>query len=394
MNKYREMIHENMDELIAFRRELHRFPESSLKEFETTDRICRELDKLGIAYKRMQPTGVQGEIKGTKGESDHIVLLRSDMDALEVLECTGLEFASENVGRMHACGHDTHMTNLLGAVKFLNAHPEEFAGTVRFIFQPAEEVAAGAKLMIEQGVMEGVDRAVGMHISPIFPYGTVSAMEGECWASCDRFKITVHGKSSHGANPHEGHDALVAASAIVMGLQPLISRETNPNSAAVLTVGSIVSGTRFNVVAGDAVMEGTSRCFSRELHAALPDMMRRVIENIAVAYGCTAELEFTVLTDVLYCDPETTRLGMASVAKVVGAENALTAGPQMVAEDFCYYTNHAKSVFFNLGARVADDSKVFPLHSDHVVFDERAIEIGISVFVQTAIDLLDALNAE
>ena len=392
MNKYREMIHSEMDELLAFRRELHSFPEPSLKEFATTDRICRELDKAGIAYRRMQPTGVCGEIKGTKGESGHVVLLRSDMDALEMVEETGLDFASQNVGVMHACGHDTHMTNLLGAVKFLHTHTDEFAGTVRFVFQPAEEVGIGAKLMIEQGVVEGVDRAVGMHITPILPLGQVSAMPGECWAACDRFKITVHGKASHGANPHMGHDALVAASAIVLALQPIISRETDPNAAAVLTIGSIVSGSRFNIVSGDAVMEGTCRTFSREVHAALPEQMKRVVENVALGYGCTAELDFEVLTDVLYCDPETTRLGMQSVAKVVGEENAVTCGPQMIAEDFCFYTLHAKSVFFNLGARVEDDEKVFPLHSNHVLFDERALEIGISVFVQTAVDLLDELN--
>ncbi len=392
MNKYREIIHRDMDALIAFRRELHSFPEPSLKEFETTGRICRELDKLGVSYRRMEPTGICGEIRGTKGESDHMVLLRCDMDALEVLEATGLDFASRNVGCMHACGHDTHMTNLLGAVKFLSEHTDEFAGTVRFVFQPAEEVGAGAKLMIEQGVMHGVDRAVGMHITPILPCGQVSAMPGECWAACDRFKITVHGKSAHGAMPQNGHDALVAASAIVLALQPIVSRETDPNAAAVLTVGSIVSGSRFNIVAGDAVLEGTCRTFSREVHAELPARMRRVVENVALGYGCTAELEFDVLTDVLYCDPETTKLGMQSVAKVVGEENAVTCGPQMIAEDFCFYTLHAKSVFFNLGARVADDSKVFPLHSDHVLFDENAMEIGISVLVQTAVDLLDHLN--
>ena len=239
MNRYREQIHECMDELVAFRRELHRHPEPSLKEFETTDRICRELDRVGIAYRRMEPTGVVGELKGAKAASDHMVLLRSDMDALEILEQTGLDFPSENSGVMHACGHDTHMTNLLGAVKFLHAHPEEFAGTVRFVFQPAEEIGAGARLMIQQGVMEGVDRAVGMHITPILPLGQVSAMPGECWAACDRIKITVHGKAAHGAMPQNGHDALVAASAIVMALQPLVSRDTDPNTALVLTVGFI-----------------------------------------------------------------------------------------------------------------------------------------------------------
>ena len=393
-NRYRETIHSNIDELIAFRRELHRHPEIAWKEFETTDRICRELDKAGIAYKRMDPTGVSGEIRGTKAQSDHIILLRSDMDALEISEQTGLEFQSENPGFMHACGHDIHMTALLGALVFLHDHPEEFAGTVRFIFQPAEEIAAGAQKMIEQGIMEGVERAAGMHVSPSLPCGQVSAMPGACWASCDRFTITVHGKSSHGAMPQDGHDALVAASAIVMALQTLVSRETDPRSAFVLTVGSFNSGSAYNIVAGEARLQGTCRTFSREMHAALPDKISRVAENVAGAYGCSAEVEYEVFAEVLVCDQDATDTGLAAAAKVVGGENAIVCGQTMIAEDFCYYAELAKSVFFNLGTRVKDDSLVCPLHSDHVLFDEDAIEIGAAVFVQTAVDLLDALGAE
>lgn len=389
---YREKIHAWTEELIAFRRELHRRPELGLREYETTDRICLELDKDGIAYKRMEPTGVVGELKGTKTANEHIVLLRSDMDALEILERTGLDYQSENAGIMHACGHDMHMAILLGAVKFLHAHPEEFAGTARFVFQPAEEISAGAKLMIEQGVMEGVDRAVGMHISPTLPLGQVSAMPGACWASSDRFTITVHGRTSHGAMPQSGHDALVAASAIVMALQPLVSRETDPNTALVLTVGSIVSGSAYNIIAGDAVMQGTCRTFSRELHAVLPERIRRVAENIAAAYGCSAELAYETFADVLYCDPDTTSVGLRSAAKVLGEENAVLCGPQMIAEDFCFYAEKAGSVFFNIGARVEDDSRVCSLHSDCVLFDERAIEIGAAVLAQTAGDLLDTLK--
>ena len=389
----RETIHSWMDELTAFRRELHRHPEPSLKEFETTDRICRELDRAGIPYRRMEPTGVVGELKGNGSGTGHVVLLRADMDALEIPEQSGLDFQSENPGVMHACGHDMHMTILLGAVKFLHAHPEEFSGIVRFVFQPAEEICAGAKLMIRQGVMEGVDRAVGMHVSPTLPLGQVSAMPGACWASNDRFRITVHGKAAHGAMPQDGHDALVAASAIVMALQPLVSRETDPNTSLVLTIGSILSGTAYNIMAGDAIMQGTCRTFSRELHAALPDRIRRVAENVAAAYGCTAELEYEVLCEVLYCDPDTTAIGLGSAAAIVGKENAVLCGPQMIGEDFCYYTEYAGSVFFNLGARVRDDSKVCSLHSDRVLFDEEAIEIGAAVLVRTAVGLLDALAA-
>ena len=390
-NRYRNEIRNCTDDLIAFRRELHRYPERGLKEFETTDRICRELDKAGITYRRMDPTGIIGELKGTKCQSDHIVLLRSDMDALDIFEQTGLEFESENQGFMHACGHDIHMTALLGAVEYLHGHPEEFAGTVRFIFQPAEEICEGAKLMIEHGVMDGVDRTVGMHVSPTLPCGQVTAMPGACWASCDRFTITVHGKSSHGAVPQDGHDALVAASAVVMALQTLASRETDPQSAFVLTIGSLISGSAYNIVAGKAEMQGTCRTFSRELHAELPDRIRRVAENVAAAYGCSAELKYEVFAEPLCCDPDTTAVGLESAAKVVGSDNAFVCGPTMIAEDFCFYAERAGSVFFNLGTRVEDDSKVCPLHSDHVIFNENAIEIGSAVFVQTAVDLLDSL---
>ena len=389
---YRETIHAQLDELVALRRELHRHPEPSLKEFETTDRICRELDSAGIAYRRMDPTGVVGELKGSRSSGTHMVLLRSDMDALEIFEQTGLDFQSETPGVMHACGHDIHMTCLLGAVKFLHAHPEEFGGVVRFLFQPAEENCAGAKRMIAQGVLDGVERAVGMHVSPTLPRGQISAMPGACWASVDRFRITVHGAAAHGAMPQNGHDALVAASAIVMALQPLVSRETDPNMAFVLTVGSIVSGSAYNIVAGDAVMEGTCRSFSRELHASLPDRIRRVAENVAIAYGCTAELAFDTFCETLYCDPDTTALGLKSASKVVGDENAVHCGPQMVGEDFAFYADQVKSVFFNLGARVKDDSRVCSLHSDRVLFDENCIEIGAAVLAQTAVDLLDALT--
>ncbi len=378
-----------MEDLITFRRELHRHPEPGLQEYITTDLICCELDKAGIAYKRMEPTGVSGELKGIKSASDHVVLLRSDMDALEIYEKTGLEFQSENPGVMHACGHDMHMAALFGAVRFLHEHPETFSGIVRFVFQPAEEFGAGAKLMIAQGVMEGVDRVVGMHISPILPLGQVSAMPGPCWAACDRFKIIVHGMATHGAMPHNGHDALVAASAIVLALQSLVSRETNPQTSLVLTIGSIVSGSAYNIVPGNAEMMGTCRTFSRELHDSLPDRIRRVAEGVAAAYGCSAALEYEVITDPLYCDADTTARGLESAAIVVGAENALPGEPTMIAEDFCFYAERARSVFFNLGARVEDDTKVCPLHSDHVIFDENAIEIGAAVFVQTAVDLLE-----
>ncbi|MBR1757729.1 MAG: amidohydrolase [Lachnospiraceae bacterium] len=390
MNPIREEIHKNVETLIAFRREMHRHPELSLREVETTNRIASALDALGISYRRMNPTGLSGEIHGTKAGGSKTILIREDIDALPTTEHTGLSFASECPGRMHACGHDTHMAMLLGAVTYLQAHRDTFAGTIRFLFQPAEECSQGALMMIEQGVMDGVDHAVGMHISPIFEAGTVSALPGECWAACDRFQIHVKGKSCHGALPHTGRDAVVCASAIVMNLQQIVSREADPNTAAVVTVGCLQAGTTYNIVSGEAELEGTCRTFSEELHAQMPDKIRRIAEGTAAVYGCEATVEFETLSEVLFCDPAVTKIGLAAAAKVVGEDKAVLAPRQMIAEDFCFYSKLVPSVFFNIGARWADDDKVRPLHSDQVLFDENAIEIGASVFVQTALDLLGA----
>ena len=388
MDPVREEIHGYMDELVPLRRELHRHPELSTQESETTDRLAAALGKLGISCRRMAPSGLSGEIRGTADGPWKTVLLREDMDALPVEEKTGLPFASVYPGRMHACGHDLHMTMLFGALRYLNAHRDTFSGTIRFLFQPAEEISQGAVRMLEQGVMEGVDHAVGMHVSPLLPLGKVSAREGASWAACDRFVIRVHGKNCHGAMPQTGKDALLAASALVMNLQQIVSREADPLTPAVVTVGALHAGTAYNVVAGEAVLEGTCRTFSVSFHDTLKNRMERIASHTAEAYGCTAEVEFENLSEVLYCDPEVTRLGLRSAACVVGEENTVTAEPQMIAEDFSFYTKLAPSVFFNIGARVEDDEKVRPLHSNEVIFQEGAIEIGASVFVRTALDLL------
>ena len=389
MNPVREEIHGYMTDLVPFRRELHRHPELSTCEFETTKRIARELERLGASFCYLEPTGIMGEIHGMVEEKGKTILVREDIDALPVEEKTGLLFASEEVGKMHACGHDMHMTMLLGAVRYLLTHRDAFSGTVRFLFQPAEEISQGAQMMIQQGAMEGVDHAVGMHISPLLPFGKVSALPGEAWAACDRFFIHIKGKRCHGAMPHTGHDALLCAAAIVMNLQQIVAREAEPGQAAVVTVGSMHAGTAYNIVAGEAELEGTCRTYADGLHKALPKKIRRIAVHTAEAFGCTAEVEFEVYSNPLYNDPQITEKGLRSAGKVLGAENALIAEPQMIAEDFSFYSSLAPSVFFNIGARVEDDEKVRPLHSDEILFDERAIETGASVFVQTVLDLLN-----
>ena len=390
MNPIREEIQGYMTELVPFRREIHRHPELSLKEFGTTERISRELDKLGVKFRRMEPTGICGEISGALDGKAKTILVREDIDALPVEEKTGLPFASEEPGKMHACGHDIHMTILLGAIRYLHAHRDVFSGTIRFLFQPAEECSQGAAMMIRQGVMEGVDHAVGMHISPFLPYGKVSALHGECWAACDRFRIRIQGKRCHGAMPHTGRDALLCAAAVVMNLQQIVSRETEPGQAAVVTVGSMHAGSAYNIVAGEAELEGTCRTYAETLHKMLPEKIRRISENTAEAFGCTAQVDFQVYSESLYNDPGVTKQGLSSAEKVLGEGNAVQAEQQMIAEDFSFYSRLVPSVFFNIGARVEEDEKVRPLHSDEILFDERAIETGASVLVQTVLDLLGA----
>ena len=388
MDPVREEIHGYLPELVEFRRELHRHPELSMQEFETTKRLAHKLSDMGACFRYLEPAGLTGEIRGAKEGKGKTILIRADIDALPVEEKTGLPFASEELGKMHACGHDMHMTMLLGAIRYLQAHRDAFSGTVRFLYQPAEEISQGAEMVIRQGVMEGVDHAVGMHISPYLACGKISALPGECWAACDRFIIRVRGKRSHGAMPHTGHDALLCAAAVVMNLQQIVSRETEPGQAAVVTVGSLHAGSAYNIVAGEAVLEGTCRTYSGALHAALPGKIRRIAEHTAESFGCAAEVEFHVYSEPLYNDPEITKKGLQSAARVVGEENAVIGEPQMIAEDFSYYAALVPSVFFNTGARVKEDDKVRPLHSDEILFDEGAIETGASVFARTVLDLL------
>jgi amidohydrolase len=386
----KELAHSVRDYVIEYRHELHMHPELSMQEFETTDRICRELDKMGVSYRRMNPTGVLAEIKGGKGEGK-TVLLRGDIDALPVQEETGLEFSSIYPGKMHACGHDTHNAMLMGAIKCFNEIKDEFAGTVKFIFQPSEETGEGAQAMIKDGCLEGVDYMFGTHISSDLDVGKVSACPGPMHASAFWFKIKITGVSSHGADPYNGRDAAVAGSAVVMALQDMVAREYSPMDPMVVTVGDIHAPGRFNIIPGEYRMEGTIRTFSREINATLEDTLNRIAKGVASAYRCTADVELIEVAEVNINDEEAYRIGRAAAAKVVGEENVVLAKPTMGGEDFAYYTPHVKANFFSLGAKLLDkDGKVWSHHNGHVLFDESSFEYGVALYVQVALDALEA----
>ena len=247
---------------VEMRRYFHQYPEVSGKEYETSKKIKEELDKIGVPWVDCGlETGVLATIKGSK--PGKTILLRADIDALSVQETTGAEYASKNEGVMHACGHDCHISMLLTAAHILNDMKDDLCGTVKLAFQPAEEAAIGAKAMIADGALKGVDAAFGIHIWSDVPAGHVSCSEGPRMASADLFKIDIKGKGCHGAAPHQGVDAAVVTASVINNLQAMASRQTAPVDPIVVTVGLVEAGTRWNVVAENAHMEGTTRCFSQ-----------------------------------------------------------------------------------------------------------------------------------
>ena len=368
---------------VALRRDFHRHPEPSFEEFRTTARIADELDGMGLAYRRFEPTGLVAEIKG--GKPGRCIFLRADIDALSVREESGVEFASENEGFMHACGHDNHAAMLLGAAKVLNSVKDELAGSVKLVFQPAEELAMGAKHIIAQGAIEGADAGFGMHIFSQAPVGQIAISPGAVYPAADYYKLTVEGVTSHGAEPNKGVDATVAAAAIVMNLQTISSREFSPLEPVVVTVGTLHSGQRFNVISNHAELEGTVRLFDEELHQQIPGMMSRIAEHTAEAFRCTAELDYQFKSDILENDPALTAIVQNAAAHIAGADMVAPAARTMGGEDFSAYTHIVPCAFCGLGG-----GGEAPQHSEKFVIDEAALEIGVGMYVQVAVDYLEA----
>lgn len=373
--------HEVQDYVVAFRRDLHMNPEPSLQEFRTTDKIAEALDEMGVTYRRLDPTGLIAEVKG-KGPGK-TVALRADIDALSIAEKHESEFKSQNDGFMHACGHDSHAAMLVGAVKVINDIKDDFNGTVRFIFQPAEEVAKGATKVIEQGGLDGVDAIFGVHITTMEPAGRISSTPGPGFASADQFSVVLKGKACHGAQPHTGTDATVCAAALIMNLQTIVSREINPSQPLVVTIGSIASGSRFNIISGEAVLTGTVRSFDRDVHAAIPEIFERIVKGTAATFRCEAEVEYNVMTEVLVND-EPSRQLCITAAKKIQTEDLIGEQPRtMGGEDFAEYLVEKPGAFFRIGG-----GGDFPLHSDHMFLDESSFETGVAFHVQVALDYL------
>ncbi len=371
---------------VDLRREFHMNPEASMQEFRTSSRIKEELEKMGIEYEAVAGTGVVGTIVG--GSAGKTVALRADMDALEVQEKNDKEYKSKVDGMMHACGHDAHTASLLTAARILNDMKDELWGKVKLFFQPGEETALGAKRMIDEGVMEDIDGIFGIHVWNDAEVGKVSVEAGPRMASAGIFKIDIHGKGGHGSMPHQGVDAVVVGSAMVMNLQTLVSREINPLDPAVVSVGMFNAGTKFNVMSGDAHLEGTTRCFSMEVNDAFEEMLRRVVQNTANSYRARAELDYKQLVIPTINDPRMSSIAEGAVKKISGEDALITYEKTTGGEDFSYFTKHAPGAIAFVGCKNESNLEYFPHHHPKFDIDEDALETASALYAQFAVDFL------
>ncbi|CAM5223237.1 Amidohydrolase OS=Ureibacillus acetophenoni OX=614649 GN=SAMN05877842_1203 PE=4 SV=1 [Ureibacillus acetophenoni] len=381
--KIKEGIQEYSDELIAIRRKLHSEPELSWEEYETTEFVSSYLTNLGIEHRKTKPTGVIAEIKG--GKPGQTVALRADMDALPVEELNiDLPYASKEKGKMHACGHDTHTAMLLIAAKVLNENKADLQGNVRLIFQPAEETAAGAKVMVEQGAVEGVDNVFGIHIWSQMPTNKVSCTPGPSFASADLFTVTFKGRGGHGAMPHDTINAAVVASSFVMNVQSVVSRTIDPQLPAVLTVGKMVVGTRFNVIAENAVIEGTVRCFDPNTRDHIEKQLQVYAENVANIYGATAKVEYIRGTQAVINGKESAELVQQVAVEAFGEEALYFEKPTMGGEDFSFYLDEVPGSFALVGSGNPEKDTEWAHHHGKFNVDEDALATGAELYAQYA----------
>ena len=377
--------------IIERRRFYHSCPELSFQEWETTKSLIADMEAMGYEIQSFLPEYPGLVATLDTGKPGRTVMLRADIDALPVEEKTGLEFASKNNGVMHACGHDNHIAMLLGAAKVLMDVKDEIkCGKVKLIFQSGEEMGYGAKYYIEHGVLDGVDAIFGLHIWGTVDSPLVSINGGKRMASMDNFTIKVNGFQSHGSAPQDGHDAIVAASAIVMALQTFVSRRNNPINPLVLSIGKFHGGAMYNIICREVELVGTIRTFSRELREELEEELRTIIENTAAAYGCTAELKVDhVIPAVINDNEELNSIAQQAAEKLFGAEGITEMAPLMGSEDFAMYMEKIPGLFGFIGSKNVETGNIYTNHNEKYTSDEAALYRGSALAAQFAVDFLN-----
>ena len=375
-------IEENFGEkIIALRRDIHREPELGFDTGKTAEKVLAALEGLPLDVE----TGVaeNGIVATLEGEGDGpTVALRADMDALPILEDTGLPFASETEGKMHACGHDGHTSMLVGAAHALSGRRDQLDGKVKFIFQPAEEGGGGGKVMVDEGVADGVSSIFALHLWPGLPFGKIATKAGPIMAAADAFEMEVKATGSHGAMPHLGSDAISIAAQIVTALQTIVSREVDPVEPAVLTVGEIGAGTAFNVIPDKAHLGGTVRTLNADLREEMPRRMEELARGIAKGMRGDVDLDYTFSYPVTVNHEAVANLALDVAEDLFGGESVLElSSPSMGAEDFSYFLESLPGAFIWLG--IGEDAS--GLHTPRFAFDETILPRGSALLSALAI---------
>ena len=371
--------------LIGIRRDLHAHPELAFEEFRTAAIVARELASLGIATRtEIGRTGVVGTIDG--GRPGPTLAIRADMDALPIHEQTGLDFASQADGRMHACGHDIHTTTLLGVAAVLKQMAPQLAGTVRLLFQPAEEVLGGAAAMIEDGALEGVDMALGFHNMPHIPAGRFGFVRGACLAASDLFDITLHGASGHAAHPNDAVDPILAAATLVAQLQTVVSRESNPFHPEVVTVGSIHAGTAHNIIPDSCLLRGTVRTLQPEARSLAEAAIRRLCAGLEIAMRVRCDVQYRHGVPALVNDDRVLDPVVEAVRLQLGEAAVSEAVPSLGGEDFALIAERVPAFQLLIGS--ARPGRQDKLHSSVYQPDEACIAAGVQALSRAAFELL------
>ena len=380
-----------LNDVIGLRRHLHQNPELSFKEFKTAEFVWNQLDAIGITDKqKLAGTGIVALIKGRNADKK-TVALRADMDALPIIEANEVPYKSQNIGVMHACGHDAHTASLLGAARILNDLKNEFEGTVKLIFQPGEEkLPGGASLMIKEGVLQNPAPAeiIGQHVMPLIDAGKVGFRSGIYMASTDEIYVTVRGKGGHGAMPHLNVDPVLIASHMIVALQQIVSRHANPTMPSVLSFGKVIANGATNVIPNEVYLEGTFRTLDEKWRTEAHTRILKLAKSVVEGMGGTVDFEIRRGYPALVNNPELTAAARKGAEEYLGKENVLDLDIWMAAEDFAFYSQQADACFYRLGTRNESRGITSSVHTPTFDIEEKSLETGMGLMAYLAVKQL------
>ncbi|WP_134702430.1 M20 family metallopeptidase [Ammoniphilus sp. YIM 78166] len=389
-NNLLEQANRLKEQVIAWRRDFHQHPELSFEEVRTSQAVAKHLQNLGLEVQTgVGRTGVVGVLRGK--EPGPTIALRADMDALPMQDQKNVAYQSTVPGKMHACGHDAHTSIVMGAAQFLTQVMPPQKGNIKFIFQPAEEGGGGARVMMDDGVLQNpkVDAIAGLHVFPAVPTGSITAVKGVGCAAADFIGMKIMGKGGHAAHPHTAVDSITVTAQVITALQHIASRQVDPLDSVVITIGTINGGAANNIIAQEVSLTGTVRTLNPALREQMPGKIEQVIKGVTEAMGATYEFTYEMGYPSIINDDQMVELVLQTADQVLGQGKWSLVKPSMGGEDFSYYTHEVPGVFFRLGVGNPEKNTTYPLHHPLFDVDEDALPIGIALLSATALNYLN-----